>query len=403
MPRYRYTAKGMNGRVCKGSMEASDPADLTERLKQRELYCFRWREIEESRSSGLSPLKIRMLPPLCRQFSSMMAAGVPLGDILTVSIRAEGDKGMKKVLLRIRKAVYEGSTLSEAMEATEGIFPNLLVYMIQTGEASGRLDEILDRLAAYYSREEELAGKVRAAMTYPLILLFVTICCSIFLLTAVLPQFAAMLQGARLPALTRFMLGAGEQLRLHGGLYAAAMLILILFILSASAVTGVRLRIGRALLHIPFAGKLLKIIYTSRFASSFSVLYGSGTGILEALDIAGRVIGNEHIRLEIREACFCMEQGQSLSKALGRLEMFPPVFLSMTAAAEESGDLERIMEQTGRYYEKEAERAMNQMIALLEPAMILVMAGMVGSIVLAVMLPMFQMYSSILQKQMFDE
>lgn len=377
-------------------MEASDPADLTERLKQRELYCFRWREIEESRSSGLSPLKIRMLPPLCRQFSSMMAAGVPLGDILTVSIRAEGDKGMKKVLLRIRKAVYEGSTLSEAMEATEGIFPNLLVYMIQTGEASGRLDEILDRLAAYYSREEELAGKVRAAMTYPLILLFVTICCSIFLLTAVLPQFAAMLQGARLPALTRFMLGAGEQLRLHGGLYAAAMLILILFILSASAVTGVRLRIGRALLHIPFAGKLLKIIYTSRFASSFSVLYGSGTGILEALDIAGRVIGNEHIRLEIREACFCMEQGQSLSKALGRLEMFPPVFLSMTAAAEESGDLERIMEQTGRYYEKEAERAMNQMIALLEPAMILVMAGMVGSIVLAVMLPMFQMYSSIL-------
>lgn len=396
MPRYRYTAKGMNGRVCKGSMEASDPADLTERLKQRELYCFRWREIEESRSSGLSPLKIRMLPPLCRQFSSMMAAGVPLGDILTVSIRAEGDKGMKKVLLRIRKAVYEGSTLSEAMEATEGIFPNLLVYMIQTGEASGRLDEILDRLAAYYSREEELAGKVRAAMTYPLILLFVTICCSIFLLTAVLPQFAAMLQGARLPALTRFMLGAGEQLRLHGGLYAAAMLILILFILSASAVTGVRLRIGRALLHIPFAGKLLKIIYTSRFASSFSVLYGSGTGILEALDIAGRVIGNEHIRLEIREACFCMEQGQSLSKALGRLEMFPPVFLSMTAAAEESGDLERIMEQTVRYYEKEAERAMNQMIALLEPAMILVMAGMVGSIVLAVMLPMFQMYSSIL-------
>lgn len=396
MPRYRYTAKGMNGRVCKGSMEASDPADLTERLKQRELYCFRWREIEESRSSGLSPLKIRKLPPLCRQFSSMMAAGVPLGDILTVSIRAEGDKGMKKVLLRIRKAVYEGSTLSEAMEATEGIFPNLLVYMIQTGEASGRLDEILDRLAAYYSREEELAGKVRATMTYPLILLFVTICCSIFLLTAVLPQFAAMLQGDRLPALTRFMLGAGEQLRLHGGLYAAAMLILILFILSASAVTGVRLRIGRALLHIPFAGKLLKIIYTSRFASSFSVLYGSGTGILEALDIAGRVIGNEHIRLEIREACFCMEQGQSLSKALGRLEMFPPVFLSMTAAAEESGDLERIMEQTGRYYEKEAERAMNQMIALLEPAMILVMAGMVGSIVLAVMLPMFQMYSSIL-------
>lgn len=396
MPRYRYTAKGMNGRVCKGSMEASDPADLTERLKQRELYCFRWREIEESRSSGLSPLKIRMLPPLCRQFSSMMAAGVPLGDILTVSIRAEGDKGMKKVLLRIRKAVYEGSTLSEAMGAMEGIFPNLLVYMIQTGEASGRLDEILDRLAAYYSREEELAGKVRAAMTYPLILLFVTICCSIFLLTAVLPQFAAMLQGARLPALTRFMLGAGEQLRLHGGLYAAAMLILILFILSASAVTGVRLRIGRALLHIPFAGKLLKIIYTSRFASSFSVLYGSGTGILEALDIAGRVIGNEHVRLEIREACFCMEQGQSLSKALGRLEMFPPVFLSMTAAAEESGDLERIMEQTGRYYEKEAERAMNQMIALLEPAMILVMAGMVGSIVLAVMLPMFQMYSSIL-------
>lgn len=395
MPRYRYIAKDMDGRIYRGTMEASDSLTLAEHLRQKGLYCCRWRTAGEKKEL-FGPLGIKRISPLCRQLGSMMAAGVSLGDILTVSIASAKDRRVRSAFKRLYREIYEGRTLSEAMERMGSCFPKLLIHMVRMGEASGTLDEILERMAVYYTHEEELEGKIRAAMTYPVILLAVTVCSCVFLLTEVLPGFASMLPDQELPALTRLMLAAGNGIQARWKLYAVVLFLLPVLFAGALRAESIRIPVHRMLLSLPFAGHLMKIIYTSRFASAFSVLYGSGTGILEALDVTGRIIGNDFIRLGLKEACGCLEQGQSLSAALGRLGIFPPVFLSMTVAGEESGNLERIMEQTGIYYEKEGERAINQMIALLEPALILLMAGIVGSIVMAVMLPVFRMYSSML-------
>lgn len=396
MPRYIYKAKTMEGKVIKGTAEAAEPGYLLTYLKAKGLYCYEY-HMADMEISGRPPIfKRKALPPFCRQISAMLSAGVSLSKALKVSYEAAEDPTIKETLLRLREYIYKGMTLSEAMETMESVFPNLLIYMVRTGESSGRLDEILGKMAEYYSREEELGGKVRTALTYPVILFLVTIGAAVFMLTTVLPQFTAMLEEQELPYLTRVMMSASFSLRNHGMIYFIAILILIALVLGALSIPRVRLRVDRAIFSLPFLGRLIKTVDTSRFASAFAVLYGSGIGILEAIHTTGKVMDNTYVELCLEEAAESLKKGYMLSQALKRLELFHPIFISMVVAGEESGSLESVLEEAGGYYKAEAARAISQMVALLEPVMILVMALIVGSIVMSIMMPVFTMYSSML-------
>ena len=383
MPRYRYRAKSEDGRVHCGTEKADSGRALFVILKSRGLYCYEYSSLERTPSARPAKLNQRQLPLLCRQLAAMLTAGVPLSRALEVSAGSARDKTLKVTLAGLRESIHKGRTLSEAMDEMKGVFPNLLVYMTRTGESSGRLDELLHKMAGYYGREEELNGKVRAAMTYPVILFSITVLAAVFMLTTVLPQFASMLQEQELPWITRMMMKLSFSLRSRGVLYI--MLILVLMALFKGILTCpfVRLQADRAVLYTPIIGKLLSTVYTSRFASAFAVLYGSGIGILDAMHTVGRVMGNSYV-----------EKG--LAQALDELNLFQPVLISMVAAGEESGALDMVLEDAGSFYEKEAARAVNQMIALLEPAMILILALVVGSVVMAIMMPVFNMYSSML-------
>ena len=194
MPRYKCKAKDMEGNVYKGVMEAADERVLLKVLRDKGLYCFECRGLDSGMALRPAKIKHKLLPPLCRQLSAMLAAGVPLSRALAVSYESAQDGPLRDNLMRLRESIHKGCTLFEAMEGMPGVFPNLLVYMIQTGESSGKLDVMLGTMAEYYDREEEMNGKVRAAMTYPVILLGVTIVSSVFMLTTVLPQFASMMK-----------------------------------------------------------------------------------------------------------------------------------------------------------------------------------------------------------------
>lgn len=396
MPRYRYKARNADGKIYKGAMDAADVRKLLGALKSRGLYCYEYSLLE--RPAQIRPVKMKQkqLPMLCRQLSAMLAAGVPLSTALAVSSESTEHKALRDTLQMLREDIHKGRTLSEAMEGMSGVFPNLLVQMARTGESSGRLDELLLRMAEYYSREEELSGKVRAAMTYPLILFIITVTAAVFMLTTVLPQFASMLQEQELPWITRVMMGLSFSLRSHGILYLFFLLILIALFMGLLKYPLVRLRVDRAVLYIPMIGKLIRTVYTSRFACSFAVLYGSGIGILEAMHTVGRLMGNMYVERGLERACESLKGGVVLSQALKELHIFQPVLISMVVAGEESGALDTVLEDAGKYYEKEAARAINQMIVLLEPAMILILALMVGSVVMAIMIPVFRMYSSML-------
>ena len=326
----------------------------------------------------------------------MLTAGVPLSRALEVSAGSARDKTLKAALAGLRESIHKGRTLSEAMEEMKGVFPNLLVYMTRTGESSGRLDELLHKMAEYYGREEELNGRVRAAMTYPVILFSITVIAAVFMLTMVLPQFASMLQEQELPWMTRMMMRLSFSLRSSGFLYIMLILVLMALFKGILKCPSVRLQADRAVLYTPIIGKLLRTVYTSRFASAFAVLYGSGIGILDAMHTVGRVMGNSYVEKGLAQVAESLKGGVMLSQALEELNLFQPVLISMVAAGEESGALDMVLEDAGSFYEKEAARAVNQMIALLEPAMILILALVVGSVVMAIMMPVFNMYSSML-------
>lgn len=187
MPRYRYKAKDLDGKVYKGTMDAVDENFLLKSLRVKGLYCYSYHAHESGTSLRAPKIRKKMLPPLCRQLSAMLSAGVPLYKALAVSYESAQDGALKENLIKLRESVHKGSTLSEAMEGMPGVFPNLLVYMVQTGESSGKLDTMLGNMADYYDQEEELNGKVRTAMTYPVILFCITVLSSVFLLTTVLP------------------------------------------------------------------------------------------------------------------------------------------------------------------------------------------------------------------------
>ena len=205
-----------------------------------------------------------------------------------------------------------------------------------------------------------------------------------------------MLAEYELPAITRFMMAAGEHLQKDWILYCLWIPVVFLVFALLSAVPQLRLRVDGLFFHIPVIAGLLKTIYTSRFASAFSVLYGGGNGIIDCMAITGRVLGNTWVERKIQEAVNGLEKGESLSAALKRQRIFHPVFLSMVAAGEESGELESVLLQAGVYYGKAAEQSAQRLVTLIEPCMILVMAGIVGTIVLSIMLPVFNMYSALL-------
>ncbi len=201
MPRYRYRAKSEDGRVHCGTEKADSGRALFVILKSRGLYCYEYSSLERTPSARPAKLNQRQLPLLCRQLAAMLTAGVPLSRALEVSAGSARDKTLKVTLAGLRESIHKGRTLSEAMEEMKGVFPNLLVYMTRTGESSGRLDELLHKMAGYYGREEELNGKVRAAMTYPVILFSITVLAAVFMLTTVLPQFAPCCRSRSCPGL----------------------------------------------------------------------------------------------------------------------------------------------------------------------------------------------------------
>ena len=271
MSLYRYRAKDRKGHKYKGIREGENEAQLVKSLAEDGLYCYFLQNEDRVVSMRHFTVPLKWLPPFCSQVSSMLSSGVPQSDILKTACKTAPTREMKALRARLEEKIHRGQTLSEAMGSMGKCFPKLLIYMIQTGEASGTLDDILQKMSVYYAKEVEMEGKVRTAMIYPFILLLASIGASVFLLTTVLPQFADILEEYELPAITRFMMAAGEHLQKDWILYCLWIPVVFLVFALLSAVPKLRLRVDGLFFHIPVIAGLLKTIYTSRFASAFSL------------------------------------------------------------------------------------------------------------------------------------
>lgn len=394
MAKFRYTAKDMEGTLHKGTLEASNEGALRQQLRGQELFLIKAKEQAERKKYG--KLKAKQLASFCRELSTLIASGVTLAKALSIISEQEGiDSKEREVYRAVLADVRKGILLSEAMEATES-FPELLIGMLKSGEGNGNLDEVADRLAIQYDKENTLNQQVRSAMTYPMILLVLCIAIVILIVTFILPQFQILFdQLESLPLVTKILIAISDFLVQQWYVAILAVACIYALVRVIVGIGSVRLTIDHCKVKLPVFGNLFKTVYTARFARTLSSLYSSGMPLATATSVAAKTVGNRYIEGQFENVLIQVRSGVPLSKALKEVDGFLKKLSSTILIGEESGCLDVMLDSIAESLEEEAEQATKRMVTLLEPILIVFMALVVGFILIAVMLPIYESYSAI--------
>ncbi|SES71519.1 type IV pilus assembly protein PilC [Natronincola peptidivorans] len=400
MPIYQYKAVNIGGENIEGSYTAKNKNEVIMMLKQNNNYPVSIQEKESKSVLDLKPLsrvKTKDIAIFCRQFYAMLNSGVPIISCLDILRQQVENKKLKQVIAEVYEEVQKGQTFSEALKNHPSIFPQLMVYMIAAGETSGSLDIIMDRLAVHYEKENRINNKIKSAMVYPSILTFVSIAVVIFLLTFVMPTFLGMFEGSgvALPLPTRILL------IISNGLKQFWHVLLFIVILSGyglrryiNSIDG-RYNFDRLKLRLPMIKILNQKIITARFSRTLSTLLGSGIPLLQSLENVANAVGNTYAAQGIMEAREDVKKGVDIATPIRKTGLFPPMLDNMINIGEESGTLEEILDKTANFYDDEVDLAIQKMTTLLEPIMIVIMAVIIGFIVIAMILPMFDMLHTV--------
>ncbi|MCI8335221.1 MAG: type II secretion system F family protein [Lachnospiraceae bacterium] len=394
MARFRYVAKNMEGKIFRGVMDAAKESSLQQQLGDQGLYLIRSKDASPVREHRKFTPK--QLSEFSRELSTLLASGISIVRALEIVAGGEGlSARVRSVYLDVLSQLQKGVHLWEAMEAQK-CFPELMLGMIRSGEESGRLDQVTERLALHYERDNRLREQVKSAMTYPAVLLVMSTAVVILIVTFILPQFEELFsEMEHLPAVTMFLMGASNFLvnRWYVLLLAVFLLAVILQILGKTET--MRRTLGYLKIHLPVVGRLNKVIYTARFSRTLSSLYASGMPILSALKTAGETVGNLYIEEQFEEVVSQVRSGASLSQSLCRVDGFLQKLSSIILVGEESGRLDVMLDSIAVTMEEDAEAASKRLVTLLEPMLICMMALIVGFIIVAIMLPIYESYGAI--------
>jgi type IV pilus assembly protein PilC len=394
MARFRYTAKSMSGKTKRGTVEALTENALVQELKEQDLYLVEAKNLTEAK--GYQKLKAKQLASFCKELSTLLASGVSLVRALDIISEQEGiDPREREVYQAVLLDLRKGIGLSDAMESKK-CFPDLMIGMLRAGEGSGNLDQVTERLALQYEKDYKLTQQVRSAMTYPAILLVMCVAIVILIVTFILPQFQSLFdQMDSLPVPTTILIAISHFLVEKW--YAALLLVFVavMIVRIIMAIPAVRRQIDYRKVHMPVFGKLFKTIYTARFARTLSSLYSSGMPIATALGIAGKTIGNSYVENQFDQVVTLVRSGIPMSQALREVDGLQKKLASTILVGEESGRLDVMLDSIALSMEADAEEATKRMVTLMEPLLIVFMALIVGFIMIAVMLPIYQSYSAI--------
>lgn len=394
MARFQYVAKDMGGKMHKGTMEAPTESALVQQLREKELFLIEAKD--QVKAKGYRKLKAKQLKEFCRELSTLLASGVSLVRALDIISEQEGiPDAEREVYQAVLMDLKRGISLSEAMETKE-CFPDLMVGMIRSGEGSGNLDQVTERLSVQYEKDYKLTQQVKSAMTYPCILLVLCVAIVILIVTFILPQFQSLFdQMDSLPWMTNVLIAVSDFLVQRW--YVALLIVFtaVMVIRVIIGIPGVRRQADYRKVHMPLFGKLFKVVYTARFARTLSSLYSSGMPLATAIGISGNTIGNMYIEEQFEQVVAQVRSGVPLSQALREVDGLMLKLSSTILVGEESGRLDVMLDSIAATLEDEAEQATKRMVTLLEPILIIFMAVIVGFIMMAVMLPIYQSYSAI--------
>jgi type IV pilus assembly protein PilC len=393
MPVYKFTAKNLQSQIVRGTMEAANPEVVRRNLRQNNEFAIKIQLLEEHVNVyKLKPLEIA---DFSRQIASMLGAGITIIRAIDIMQNRDIKNTIKKIYGVLYAEIQNGNTLSYAMEKTGGSFPNLLVNMYRSGEASGQMENTARKMAEHYDKEHKLRGKIKNAMTYPMILFGVTIVVVLLVFTLILPQFFTLFKDIELPTITKVMIAISASLTSYWYLYIIWVLVMIALTGFLLTMPTIRRAFDQLKIRLPQIGKLMKIIYTARFARTLSSLYSSGLDMINALEISGSTIGNTFLQSQFPKVVELVQIGEPLSTSIQTIDGFDSKLVSTIYIGEESGNLDEMLSNVADAFDYEAEMATTRLVAFIEPAMIITMAVMVGGIMLSVMLPIMSLYQNI--------
>jgi general secretion pathway protein F len=400
MPRFAYTAKDGNKQEVKGSLTAESEREAIEKLDRMGCFPVSLREEEIPPAPDKRPSAYRFFTRIqkrdvslfMRQLADLIEAGLTLNGALTIISRQTENPHLGKIVADLDAIIRDGAGFSEALAHYPKIFSPLLVNMVKSGEVGGMLAEVLARLADFSEAEEELRAKVRFALAYPALILFVGIATIVVLLTFVIPKMVSLFQevGQVLPLPTRILMEMSRMIVSYGWFLLAMVIVGAGLLRQLAHSQEGKLALDRMKLRFPIWGPLITKVETARFARSLGLLLKHGVAILQAVEVVTQSMVNEVMKSGMRKIREQLEGGASLSHAMHEYPVFPVFVTNMVAVGEESGTLDRSLLKIGEAYEREADRTMKLMAALIEPVMILVMGLVVGFIVVSMLLPIFQ-------------
>lgn len=398
---YGYEAVDQTGKTFKGSIEAESPEKVREELRSRGLTALDISEQsllnrEIKLDIGSKP-KSRDLSAFCRQFVSMIRAGVAMLDALRMLAESTENKKLRKAVQEVRASVEKGEVLSAAFAQHPGVFPALMVNLAAAGEASGSMDIAMERMAMQLERNNRTKALVKKTMMYPLMLTGVMLIVVIAMLVKVIPSYAFMFSdlGTQLPGITRAMMNASDFI-----VSEWPVLLVILILAGVGTASFVRTNagrhfIGRIVLLLPVTRTIVTKNASAQMARTMSTLLGAGVSLAETTEIAANIMGNIYFKEALQHAREEITIGRALSKTLEESGLFPPMVCHMIRIGEETGNSEEMMDRLADYYEEEIESTMSTLMTVMEPVIIIVMAGVVSVLIAACMAPMLSMYEAL--------
>jgi type II secretory pathway component PulF len=398
---FAYTAIGTKGEKTSGTLSADNKAAAVAQVVQKGLHPVSITEQKgkvapTAATTVARPGRVpqRAVEAFTRELANLLSGGVPLARALSLLKREASSPAVKHLWGVIHDDVVGGTALADAMAKWPKSFSPVYVAMVRAGEAGGFLDVVLSQIADFRAREADLKGKVKAALVYPCVLGCLAVLVLIFLLTFFIPRFSKMFTdfGAQLPALTQFIINLSEIVK-HYGLYLlVGIVILVVFIRRGIATDTGRRRLEQTILAVPILGSVIAHFALIRFCRMLGTLVGSGVPLVASLRVAREAIGNQTLADTVSNAIDQVQRGQALSKALGdNSTLFPPSVVETVAVAEETGRLDKELVRIATSFEGDLDRQLRMLVAVLEPLLLFVMAGVIGTVVMGMLLPIFNL------------
>jgi type IV pilus assembly protein PilC len=396
MPTYTYTARAVNGELKTATIDAPSREEVVAQLRRQRMSVVKVDE-ETKKAKVRGSIKMRDIVIFTRQFSTMINAGLPLVQALDILAKQTENKVLADVTRSVVFDVESGHTVADALAKHPNAFSELYVNMVAAGEAGGILDTILMRLATFMEKNDALIRKVKGAMIYPGVIMSVAAIAIAVLLIFVIPVFESMFAsvGLALPMPTRVVIGLSQLLKGYWYVFGGVGAGLFFLIKRYYASPGGRLNIDKLLLKMPVLGDVLRKSAVSRFTRTLGTLISSGVSILDGLEITAKTAGNRVIQDAIMQSRASIAGGDTIAAPLQKSAVFPPMVISMIAVGEQTGGLDEMLSKIADFYDEEVDAAVSGLLSLLEPIMIVFLGVVVGGMVVAMYLPIFDMINAV--------